>query len=397
MTIPERSVEIHCVSSCDSSTRKGRYEACISDGSGKVYATGSLEDTTSNRCIIQGMIDLVGRLDSPSTIRLISNTNIGLNKKKGVNFDLTSQLHAAAEKGGHTYTFDILERKECDLLRLIRSADGYEHSQATGKVNDTLQDYRAKSNSRLDYRWVPYTLSPIDFGWEHLSTVEETLRVFLKDEAEAAHEAYESGFALELGDLPYSSADFSQEWASAKAMAEKICGSGELRDNPAVFWVPGEMKFNYAFVFKMENNGTTFVISPVELPWLEQHSITNRIMRNNRSGLQGSFKQVAWAESIVIKACNNYEDIGKLVPSMMPALSVLSELLKAKTDATWIIANHRKLNLAFDKRKRGLAIDGSIVEQHPIIGQKASGMLSRQLQMELEPLIALGKPNVFTA
>jgi hypothetical protein len=42
---------------------------------------------------------------------------------------------------------------------------------------------------------------------------------------------------------------------------EKMCGS--------VFWVPGEAEFIYGFVFKETNNGTTYVVSPVPLPYLE--------------------------------------------------------------------------------------------------------------------------------
>ena len=397
MTTPERTVEIYCVSSCDQSTRKGRYEACSTADSGRIYATDSLNDTTANRCIIQGMIDMVGRLNSPSSIRLISNTNVGVRTKTGANGDLAALLHEAVEKGGHTFSFDVMEGKGGQLLGFIRSASGYVEPKDDKGAKTLPQEYTKASTSKADSGWIPYTLNPIDFGWEHLSTVEETLKVFQKGEADAAREAEECGFTLEPGELPYSSTDFIQEWASAKAIALKICGEEELRHDPAVFWVPGEMQFSYAFVFKMESNGTTFVISPVELPWLDKHSMTNEWMRNKRTGMQGSFKQVAWAESIVIKACNNYEDIGKLVPSMMPALSTLSDLLKAKTDATWIIANHRKLNLALDQRKGGFAIDGSIVEHHPIIGQQAFGRLSRHLQMELEPLIALGKPKVFTA
>jgi hypothetical protein len=42
-----------------------------------------------------------------------------------------------------------------------------------------------------------------------------------------------------------------------------------LPNDPVVFWVPVEDSFRYGFVFKQDNNGSTFVVSPVPMPWYE--------------------------------------------------------------------------------------------------------------------------------
>jgi hypothetical protein len=34
-------------------------------------------------------------------------------------------------------------------------------------------------------------------------------------------------------------------------------------------WLPNESEFKHGFVLKQDNNGETYVVSPVELPWLE--------------------------------------------------------------------------------------------------------------------------------
>lgn len=42
-----------------------------------------------------------------------------------------------------------------------------------------------------------------------------------------------------------------------------------FRVGPYIFWVPNETGFAYAFAFKQDNSGTTFIVSPVELQWVE--------------------------------------------------------------------------------------------------------------------------------
>ena len=85
-----------------------------------------------------------------------------------------------------------------------------------------------------------YVLPPIDFGWTKLTIADpdaEPLSAILKRAA-----ALPKGYAWER--------DFT--WG------------------PGQFAIPTENEFIVGYAWKQPNNGTTFVASPVELPWLEK-------------------------------------------------------------------------------------------------------------------------------
>lgn len=108
-------------------------------------------------------------------------------------------------------------------------------------------------------KWHVYEIIPIDFGWENLKTVKETVATI-------------AGFNDVVKDIEgvNSSAvrGFLDRWDSAKSEASRKGWEGDFRHDPIVFWLPNEYDFEYGFVFKQENNGTTFVVSPFPLPWL---------------------------------------------------------------------------------------------------------------------------------
>jgi hypothetical protein len=109
--------------------------------------------------------------------------------------------------------------------------------------------------------WHVYRVPPIDFGWQHLRTVEETLRAIMAD-ANDAEQLENEGLNSN------GAAAFLAAWDSAKSAATSKKWEGDFREEPAVFWLPAEGDFDYAFVFKQDNNGDTFVVSPHKLPWL---------------------------------------------------------------------------------------------------------------------------------
>lgn len=111
--------------------------------------------------------------------------------------------------------------------------------------------------------WIVYSVGPIDHGWEHLKTVKETLAVIATTEDEF----------LENGDIDTGTVtEFLQNWESAKQAAQSNGWEGDFRHEPRVFWLPSEVNFVYAFVFKQDNNGTTFVVSPQALPTMQELS-----------------------------------------------------------------------------------------------------------------------------
>lgn len=115
-------------------------------------------------------------------------------------------------------------------------------------------------------KWIVYSISPIDLGWENLRTVRETLSVIVQDN--------ESYGLSDLGDINARGImSFVDDWQTAKENARQAGWEGDFRHEPHVFWLPSEGAFEYGFVIKQDNNGTTFVISPQELPALEKASL----------------------------------------------------------------------------------------------------------------------------
>ena len=116
-----------------------------------------------------------------------------------------------------------------------------------------------KRGSR-DVTWAAYHLPPIDMRWEMLDTIEEVLVKFARMDAQGAM----SGEGSELAGERFL-ADFDE----AKELAKSIEWEGDFRHEPRIFWLPAEEVFRYAFVWKQDNNGSTFVVSPFELSWLD--------------------------------------------------------------------------------------------------------------------------------
>lgn len=111
-----------------------------------------------------------------------------------------------------------------------------------------------------------YGLSPIDFGWEFLPTVEEMASRFAKHDALLA--IHDEKFEEPL--LP----KFMQYFEMAKARAREVGWEGDYRGSasPRVIFLPSEEMsgFVHAFVWKQGNNGSTFVVSHYPMPWLQE-------------------------------------------------------------------------------------------------------------------------------
>ena len=103
-----------------------------------------------------------------------------------------------------------------------------------------------------------YELSPIDFGWESLSSVDEA-----------------AGNLRRLGMKGYQgyhdqARDLERAFEEAKTLARARGWEGDFSAGPKVFWLPHEdsMSMLPGFIWKQSNNGITYVVSPLPLPWL---------------------------------------------------------------------------------------------------------------------------------
>ena len=106
--------------------------------------------------------------------------------------------------------------------------------------------------------WHAYVVSPIDLGWERLPLAESV----------AADIAHEEAGEIVSGDEAYQghTGRFFDALREAKAAARKIGWEGDYKSYsaPRVFWLPNpdDFDFQYGFVWKQDNNGATFIVSP---------------------------------------------------------------------------------------------------------------------------------------
>lgn len=103
-----------------------------------------------------------------------------------------------------------------------------------------------------------YEVGPIDNAWEYCPTVTE----FAKNIVDL--ELIDNFFGFR-----YYFEGFSNDFLKAKKLASEIGWEGDFREEARVFLIPTHDCFEYGFVWKQDNNGTTFVVSPVELPHLK--------------------------------------------------------------------------------------------------------------------------------
>lgn len=135
--------------------------------------------------------------------------------------------------------------------------------------------------------WYYYEIGPIDYVWNILMTPEiaETLLVHADDDLVPE---CEPGDEVELGEPidpiasetddedytgpqePLAAQEFRRDLEAAKSFAKHAGWEGDFVRGPGVFWLPDSesRSFKYAFAWKQQNNGMTYVVSPLPLPWL---------------------------------------------------------------------------------------------------------------------------------
>jgi hypothetical protein len=111
--------------------------------------------------------------------------------------------------------------------------------------------------------WVVYEIPPIDFGWEFLPKVTDVaVRMASGGALVAVNEAITSGFD--------EVTNFAKAFHEAQDLASEHGWESDFREPARVICLPAEYspEFIYAFVWKQDHNGTTYVVSPHPLPWL---------------------------------------------------------------------------------------------------------------------------------
>jgi hypothetical protein len=117
-------------------------------------------------------------------------------------------------------------------------------------------------------RLFAYRVNPIDFGFELMPTVEEHMARLQRQKTyhqSFAHSPYEGSHA----DCSRPEA-FAAFLSLGRKAALTVDWDGDVRDHMHVFFVPGDNKMHAAIIWKQENNGDTFVVSPIPLPHLQE-------------------------------------------------------------------------------------------------------------------------------
>lgn len=109
-----------------------------------------------------------------------------------------------------------------------------------------------------------YAMSPIDYDWEYLPTVQDVASRYGQDDARLDIEGVEEYEPRKLG-------GFLKDFKRAKDAATDEGWEGDFRGKARVLYLPSETGFDHAFAWKQDNNGTTFIVSPQILPHLEKY------------------------------------------------------------------------------------------------------------------------------
>jgi hypothetical protein len=111
--------------------------------------------------------------------------------------------------------------------------------------------------------WFTYGMEPVDSGWQRLRTVVDCADDIGKDER--------SNLPAGTGYMHYGyrRQEFLRAFESALEAAREAGYDGEPRQPPVVFWLPVGDTFEPGFIIKQDNDGYTFVMSPVPMPHLD--------------------------------------------------------------------------------------------------------------------------------
>lgn len=123
----------------------------------------------------------------------------------------------------------------------------------------------------MNYKLYAYALSPLDFGWSRMPTMAQTIKTIMENDEEGV------GFDLWYVDEIQKLLNLYEQ----ALIAAKVVGwEGDFRNGhePRVLTLPYETDPVYAFVWKQENNGDTFVVSQVPLTYLDQIAFSREVV-----------------------------------------------------------------------------------------------------------------------
>lgn len=119
-----------------------------------------------------------------------------------------------------------------------------------------------------------YSFCSIDRNWDRLPTVKDFIKENLFKESLIYRKARSGEFYKDLS----SSIDEVQHIAEVlkkclQYAEEHMCWDNTFSQEPRIFFIPPtglSYEFDFGFAWKIENNGATYIASPIELPLLHE-------------------------------------------------------------------------------------------------------------------------------
>lgn len=118
-----------------------------------------------------------------------------------------------------------------------------------------------KTSQTMTRNWHCYAIRPVDSGWEYLPTVRQVA-------SQIERKLLGENENKDSWDNPQPILNFMTDFNRALDLGKRKGWSGKFMEDSRVMWLPGIGAFNYAFVWKHDRQGTTFVVSPHPLEWL---------------------------------------------------------------------------------------------------------------------------------
>lgn len=117
-----KRVTIYSTGSCSTQTREGRARVLTEQNGVQIIVEYNYQNTTSKRCVIQGLIDGVAQLDNACHVTLVTSTPLALDKARhgeGPNRDLIDSLLGLLARKGCSYEFNFWEGRGKELNQLL--------------------------------------------------------------------------------------------------------------------------------------------------------------------------------------------------------------------------------------------------------------------------------------
>jgi hypothetical protein len=151
------------------------------------------------------------------------------------------------------------------MVRFNKSGLGLDVIDSSSESDPIPSSDRLDNPAAVQSKWICYHVPPIDAGWNDLETVYAVI-----DRKSGAITS--DCIGAESIDATSALKKFLGDWKSVCNLAFQLGFTGKFRLYPCVLWLPDNKSgFGAAFVLKLDENGFTYVFSPVELHWLARY------------------------------------------------------------------------------------------------------------------------------